>query len=59
MELTTFFKFVFVELNLYSHSSFYFILEGSEGDAEVVFKEVNEVLSGEGSLHVIPGVFSR
>lgn len=35
------------------------ILEGSEGDAEVVFKEVNEVLSGEGSLHVIPGVFSR
>lgn len=34
------------------------ILEGSEGDAEVVFKEVNEVLSGEGSLHVIPGIFS-
>ena len=34
------------------------ILEGSEGDAEVVFKEVNEVFRGEGSLHVIPGIFS-
>lgn len=30
------------------------ILEGSEGNAEVVFKEV--ITS---SLHVIPGVFSR